>query len=79
MFNSMSLLLEKWPNAAAYPRQKQEHAENIIGQEHVSGHRHHQQEGEKAQAPYDKRDGADHRRGTPQAGSTGEHRIKPPR
>ena len=65
MFNSMSLLLEKWPNAPANPGQKQEQAENIIGQEHVSCHWHHQHEAKKAQAPYDERDGAHHQRGAP--------------
>ena len=48
MINSMSLLLKKWPNAAAYPRQKQEQPENIIGLERVSSHWHHQHEGEKS-------------------------------
>ena len=48
MFNSMSLLLEKWPNAPAYPGQKQEQAENIIGQEHVSCHRYEEHEGKKS-------------------------------
>ena len=65
MFNSMSLLLEKWPNAPAYPGQKQEQAENIIGQEHVSCHRYEEHEGEKPQAPNEERDGADHRCGAP--------------
>ena len=79
MINSMSLLLKKWPNAAAYSRQKQEQTENIIGQEHVSSHWHHQHEGEKAQAPYDERDGADYRRAAPQAGGAGKHGVEPPR